>query len=177
MPQNTSSLYQRALGTEFDRLPLSLRQFHTRSEGHAQGSLSVRRGSGRLRNFLADCLRLPCAGERLPIRLQVKPWGEGERWVRHFGELRLETRQWLWQRLLVEAAGPLQFGFRLRADADALRFDFLRAWLWGIPLPRLLSPRVAAIATGTEQGWTICVRVDFPLLGTLVEYQGEVAPV
>jgi hypothetical protein len=96
--------------------------------------------------------------------------------VRRFGAFCLETHQWLYRGLLIEAAGPLRFGFRLHVGADGLRFQFAGAWLWGVPLPRLISPRVEALAAGTETGWIIQVRVEMPLLGMLAEYQGEVTP-
>jgi hypothetical protein len=173
---DSKSLYCRALGEAFALLSPTLRDFHSRSEGRAQGVLRVRRGEGWLRNQVADLLRLPPAGDSVPIRLKVEPCARGERWVRHFGEQRLETRQWLRRELFLEAAGPVQFGFRLVVEEGGLYFHFARAWLWGIPLPATLSPRVTARATGSERGWIVHVRVEAAGLGMLAEYEGEVTP-
>lgn len=175
--QPVISLYRKALGETFDRLPTALWHFHANPEdAAAAGVLRITRGSGWLRNTLATLMRLPPQGEQVPVSLQVHLIGEQEQWTRDFGSLRLITRQWFWRGLLLEAAGPLRFGFRLTADATGMRFEFARCWFLGAPLPLALSPQVHAEARDQETGWWISVRVEVPVLGVLVQYEGEVRP-
>lgn len=171
------TLYRALLGESFERLPPALRAFHDLPEGAcAAGPLRVTRGAGRLRSIAADLMRLPGASACVPARLEVLPEGDHDRWIRHFGSHRIQTRQWRHGSLLVEAAGPLRFGMRLVATDRALRFEFARGWLGPMPLPRRLCVRVDADATGADDGWRIDVRVSAPVLGLLVRYEGLVTP-
>jgi hypothetical protein len=171
-------LYQRVLGGSFERLPPALRRFHgAAAGGRACGLFRVTRGPGRLRRWLADRMGLPPAGERVPVRLDVRVEGARERWQRQFdGQPPLATVQWAQAGLLREAAGAVCFGFRLDVRGDALRFEQVGVWLACLRLPGALLPRVTALATGRAAGWHVCVRVEAPLLGFLAQYEGEMVP-
>jgi hypothetical protein len=171
------SLYHRTLGNSFDCLPLALKRFHNApTGGTAEGSLCVTRGAGRMRHVLAVLMRLPKPGKQVPVRLQVEIQGNAECWTRDFGSLRLITRQWLHHGLLIETAGPLRFGFRLRGNGSGMRFEFARCWLMGLPLPRAFSPRVNASVSGQDTGWWVQVRIEVPVFGMLTQYEGLVVP-
>jgi hypothetical protein len=173
----TSSLYKRVLGEEFDSLPSVLRCFHEVSAGgKARGRLRITRGKGWLRNVLATLMRLPPQGEQVPVSLAVCVEEEAERWTRNFGPLCLVTRQWVQNGLLIEAAGPVRFGFRLTADATGMEFHFAGCWFLGVRLPSALAPRVHAEARGREACWWLSVCVEVPALGVLVRYEGEMTP-
>jgi hypothetical protein len=119
-------------------------------------------------------MRLPMPGEQVPVQLLVETQEGRERWTRQFGSSCLVTSQWLQEDLLIEAAGPIRFGFRMTADTTGMEFHFARCWLFGLPLPYALSPRVNAIVRGTEAGWRVQVRVEVPVLGQLSQYEGEI---
>jgi len=171
------TLYRQTLGDAFDNLPQVLKTFHAHPDGAAaRGTLRITRGQGWLRQTMASLMRLPASGEQVPVLLNVQVNAGIERWSRQFGSLRLVTRQWLWQGLLIETAGPLRFGFRLSANATEMRFDFARCWLLGMPLPFALAPRVNARASEYEDGWWIHVCVEVPVLGMLAQYEGKVVP-
>jgi len=121
-------------------------------------------------------MRLPAAGREVPTRLQVVVEGEREIWIRDFGTLRLRTRQWHHRGLLIEQAGPIRFGLRVRANAEGLRFDTERCWLGWLPLPARVAPRVTANITARETGWSVDVQIAVPGLGLLARYTGEVTP-
>ena len=57
-----------------------------------------------------------------------------------------------------------------------MRFDQRRTWLLGVPLPRLLAPRVSAVVTPVSQDWNIDVRMAAPLIGPLIRYHGIMIP-
>jgi hypothetical protein len=171
-------LYQRVLGEDFERLPPVLRCFHASTAGgRAAGRFRVTRGPGWLRNWLANRIGLPPAGDQMPIRLAVRVEGEREHWCRQFDQHpALKTVQWAQNGQLREAAWPMRFGFRLVLVGDTLRFEQVATWLAGLRLPCALLPRVRAEVTSRAAGWHVCVRVDVPLLGFLAQYEGEMVP-
>jgi hypothetical protein len=171
------TLYRRLLGEAFETLPGALRDFHDLPGGGAAcGALCVTRGKGWLCQALADRMRLPPPGGRVAIRLLVLVEGDRERWVRQFDGNLFETTQWMLAGLLIEAAGPFRFGFRVIAGPEGLRFEQVRGWLYGLPLPRALTPRIMAMATAREASWAIDVGVQLPFVGLLVRYRGEMRP-
>jgi hypothetical protein len=172
-----ATLYHRILGEAFECLPETLRGFHGQAEGGmAEGIVRVTRGKGWFRERLADLLGLPPGGDQLPLRLWVAVEGEGERWTRHFGDVHLETTQWMRAGLLIEAVGPMRFGYRLVAVENGFRFQLARRWLGHLPLPAAFSPRIWGEATGCPGGWRVDARVDLPLLGLLIRYEGCMTP-
>ncbi len=172
-----TSLYRRVLGEAFESLPPVLRDFHDRERGgFARGALRVTRGKGRLRDALATGLRLPASGTRVPLQLRVIVEGERERWVREFGQQRIETVQWARAGLLIEAMGHCRFGFRITGDAMGMRFRSLHAWICGVPLPKSLAVRVDAVIVSGEHSWHVHVELMAPLLGRLLSYEGEITP-
>lgn len=99
-----SCLYRRILGDAFDALPTVLQRFHSQPGGGvANGYVWVRRGRGWLRRTVCSLMRLPREGESVRLRLQVRAAQDSERWIRHFDGLRLETRQWIRDGLLMDS--------------------------------------------------------------------------
>ena len=172
-------LYRRALGDAFECLPPVLQAFHQSLAGHvavAHGRIQITHGSGWFRRTLAVLLRLPQAGENVPVTLQIESHGDKERWVRQLGTQRLVTWQWLQQNGLVESAGPLRFGFQLDADTEGMRFVSRKCWFLGVPMPPALAPRVTAQVRGAAQSWWLTVCLDVPGVGRLLSYEGELKP-
>jgi hypothetical protein len=174
----TLPLYRRLLGERFEALPEVLRRFHDRPEGgRAHGRLTIERGPGPLRSFLAELLRMPKPGKDVPVTLRVVVEGERERWVRDFGgRCIVETVQWTEGGLLMEALGPTRFASELILDGPTLRYEFRRAWSLGLPLPRLLAPNIEGSVHALETSWRVDVQIAAPGLGELIHYEGEVAP-
>jgi len=172
-----ASLYRRCVGVEYDALPTILRHFHDAETGaSALGIFRITRGQGVVRNVLANLMALPKAGEQVTVHLKVKVERGGERWIRHFDSQCLITEQWIQNGLLVEAAGPIRFGFRLSADGESMGFEMERCWLMALPLPLFLAPRVSARVTGRETSWWAMVQVELPMIGMLARYEGEMVP-
>jgi hypothetical protein len=171
------TLYRRALGGAFDTLPPVLHRFHDQPNGGcARGAGRVTWGEGWLPRAIAALARMPRPGDSVSIHLRVVVEGERERWVRQFDGRPFATAQWLQDGLLVEAVGPFRLGFVLVATPETLRFELVRCWLFAFPVPPALRVRVEAVMTARPQSWWVDVRVDVPLLGRLVRYEGEVVP-
>jgi hypothetical protein len=170
-------LYRRVLGTQFAELHPILRRFHTSAGGMIGiGRFRVRRHPGRLRGTLAALLRLPPTSDATEVRLGVFPAGAGERWVRSFDGIPLVTLQTWRGGLLIEQAGPAHFGLAVEVLNGGMVFRSKRVWLFGVELPGDLAPSIRATAVPTDRGWTADVRLSVPLLGPLLDYEGEVIP-
>ena len=68
-------MYARLVGEAWDVLPAIVRNAH--APGVAQGRLRVRRGAGLLARWLGFAMRLPSAGDAVPVRLEILPEGDG----------------------------------------------------------------------------------------------------
>ena len=170
-----TSLYRRILGDKLDLLPQPMRNFHDSPVGgRAHGQFRVLRGYGRFRGWLASLLGFPPTASNVLLKLEVLVEDERERWIRHFGHHHMETMQWQSRNLLIEAGGPMRFGFELIVDETGLRYRLVRAWCCWVPLPRLLSPRLEAIEIHREGGWDVEVRFSLPVVGLLIRYEGFV---
>jgi hypothetical protein len=78
--------------------------------------------------------------------------------------------------LLIEQAGPTHFGFAIDVLNGGMVFRSIHVWLFGIELPASLAPSIHATAIPTNTGWKAAVRMSMPLLGPLLDYEGEVTP-
>ncbi len=171
------SLYRRVLGAGFDQLPEVLRRFHDgEMGGSARGTFRVVRGDGMVRNIVAGLLRLPRAGESVPIWLEVKVNGDREQWLRHFAGRCTRTVQWADGNLLMERFGLTSFSSALVVTGSRVHYEFRRAWFAGIPLPVWLSPYVDGYVDAGATGWRVTVHIFAPFLGEIVHYEGWVEP-
>lgn len=169
-------MYVEDLGTDLDRLDPLLREFHRTVPNRGTGELAVERSPQLIGRLLATLAGLPQTAEQVLVDLEVSAIAGGERWVRSFNGKPLVTTQRLWRSLLLETGGPLTFGFRLVVEGGGMRFDQQRTWFMGIPLPKLLAPRVSAVATPAAGGWHIDVRMALPLIGPMIRYHGIMVP-
>ena len=149
-------LYRRVLGARFDELPDVLKRFHDGTAGaRPTGRFGSCVGRGRSGISWRTLLRLPRAGESVPIRLEVVVEGDRERWVRHFPGRRTKTVQWADGNLLMERFGLTSFSSALVVQGSRLRYEFRRAWFAGIPLPLWISPYVDGYVDAGETGWRV----------------------
>jgi len=168
-------VYQHVLGDRFNDLCPGLQAFlGAASPKRALGPMRVVREKGWLRNCLASFLGIPPA-DQYQVSLDVLPLPHGERWQRRFGGYALETRQRAWRGLLLESSGPATIGFELIVRAGALFFLPRRAWVFGMPFPLCLSPKIEAENVETSSGsWTVSVRFSIPGVGPVASYDGEI---
>ena len=182
MPEHhaATALYPRLIGKAWAELDASVQHWHDASyQVQGTGLFTVRHGQRGMARFLVWLLRLPTSGEALATRLVILRHAWGETWSRTLAGRALMTIQY--QRgteLLAERLGSLEFWFRLRVIEHALDF-----WHTGtacvlgpmrVPLPRWLSPRIAAREwAGLEEGsLQVAVYVSLPCIGLLLAYEG-----
>ncbi len=169
------TIYEQVLGERFRSLNSPLHRFLGDVRGgRAVGNLRVTRAEGWLRNAIAAAMGIPPAGE-YETQLEVSPLADGQRWRRRFGIHALETSQRVYRGLLLESSGPASIGFELVVQEGVLLFLPRRAWVFGIPLPLWLAPRIEAENSPAQSGgWSVRVRFGVPLLGQVAVYEGDV---
>ncbi len=120
----STALYPRLVGAAWSALAEPLQRLHLGLETvHATGMFTVRHGARPVARLLAALLRLPMAGESVPVRLVVTPHRHGERWQRMFAERSLVSEQYAGSGgCLVERFGLLDVWFRLAVVDSTLCF-------------------------------------------------------
>src|SRR5437868_9093763 len=172
-------LYPQLLGSAWSDLHETVKRLHMETAPvQATGSLRIRHGNGRIARCLLSLFGMPPAGEAVPTRLAISLYGNGEKWLRTFGDRLLVSTQWPGGRgLLAERFGALELRFRLKVHDGALVYQqtgvALRLLLIPIPLPGWLAPEVAAREKpgGGLNQTHVCVQVVLPWVGLLIAYE------
>ena len=168
----SSPLYARVMGTDFDRLPSSVRAMHdVLRDGGASGSAKVTGASSPVATLIARMIGFPREGTYAAHVHFIERDGV-ERWTRTFGEHSFQSE--LSQRggCLVERFGSLRFAFDLALNLDGLTMVMRRWWLGPLPMPLALAPRSPAREWEESGRFHFDVPITLPLIGTLVHYRG-----
>ena len=176
-------LYPQLLGSAWNDLHESVRRLHVDTDPvQATGFFRIRHGNGRLARCLLCLLGMPPAGEAVPTRLDISPCGNGEKWLRTFGDrLVITTQQPGPPGMLAERFRALELRFRIKVNRGALVYwqtnMALRLGPFSIPLPGWLAPRMAAREepAGGPNRTHVSVQVVVPLVGLLISYDGIMA--
>ena len=167
-----ASPYEAVLGHAFASLHPHVRRAHL-APLHAEGMLDVEHGPGWMSQALVRLMKLPAAGSRQPVELDVAARGSELVWSRRIGGIVLRTRQYANGSRLVERAGLGRVVFDLTADDGALLYRQASLHVAGVPLPGSLSPRVSAVVSAAAEGWHVAVTVRWR--GRIVcRYAGQV---
>jgi len=178
MPIEAMPLYRRILGAAWDELPAEIRTMHTASA--AEGRASVERGTGPLSRLAAWLARFPAAeaDTKVTVRFDVTP--STETWTRTFGDHRFSSVQFAGTGrsayLLCERFGALTFAMALVAGESRLSLVLRRWRVFGIPLPRWLSPRSIAFEAVDNGRFHFHVEIFHPITGLIVRYRGWLMP-
>ena len=127
----------------------------------AQGTLDVEHGPGWLARPMIWLMKLPDAGLRQAVRLDVAEDGSDLVWTRRIGASVLRTRQRASGSRLVERSGSGRVSFDLAVENGALLYRQASIHVAGLPVPSSLSPRVAAVVSATAEGWRVVVTVKW----------------
>jgi hypothetical protein len=154
------SLYESVLGADFARLHPHVRRAHV-APLSAAGAVDVEHGSHWLVPLLVSLMRLPAAGPRQDVHLDVSGSAGRMDWVRRIGGTLLRTRQRARPPHVVEQLGPGRLGFALTVEDDALVYR--QAWMRVafVALPRSVAPHVCARVSPTAAGWHVDVTVTW----------------
>jgi hypothetical protein len=168
------SPYEALLGEAFGSLHAHVRRAHL-SPLHAEGTMDVEHGPGWLARPMIWLMKLPAAGPRQPVRLDVAGDGSELVWTRRIGRAILQTRQRASGSRLVERSGLGRVSFDLVVDNGTLLYRRSSFHVAGLPLPSSLSPCVGAAVSATAEGWHVAVTVTWR--GRIVcRYAGALRP-
>ena len=169
------SLYARVMGAAFAALPPRVRAMHETLRDHgASGRAVVTRGCHPLARAIAALVRFPPAGEH-DVHVSFDERGGVETWTRDFGGYSFCSRLSRQGPHLIEAFGPLRFGFDLVSDDTGLTMHIRRWWFGPLPLPLRLAPRSVAREWQADDRFQFDVPIALPLIGLIVHYRGWLA--
>lgn len=173
---NAAGLFQRLLGTQYERLAPRVRQVHGGASQRLRGTATVTRGDAVVARLICRAAGLPAPQRDGPVRIDLDVAVHGETWTRHFGASR-PMRSHLQARdaLLVERLGPLRLCFRLRESGGAVVWQLQALSVLGIPAPRRWLTMVKARSAESAGRYTFDVQVVLPLIGHVIGYQGSVS--
>ena len=154
------SPYETLLGETFASLHAHVRRAHL-APLHAEGTIDVEHGAGWLVRPMIWLMKLPAAGPRQPVGLDVAQDGADLVWTRCIGRSVLRTRQRAHGSRLAERSGLGRITFDLAVEDGALRYQNSSLNVAGIAVPSSLSPRVAAVVSPADEGWHVVVTVDW----------------
>jgi len=145
--------------------------------GH--GVLRVENGGNAAARMLARLFQLPRAGDAVETQVIVTPIAGGERWLRTFGAHALDTRQYPADGGMAERIGPVEFRFQIdMVNGSRIFLQTGAAVMMGslrIPVPRWCAPSVCAREDRAGEGRVrIDVRVEMPLVGSILSYAGTI---
>jgi hypothetical protein len=168
------TLYQRALGASYERLPLAVRHFHA-LRGHTvlEGWVETEAPGSVVARLLAMTLGTPRHAARGMLRFELQATAEGERWTRHFPARTMRSTLRLVNGRIVERLGATRLTFTLGTERAALRMSLTGLRFLGLPCPRWLMPQIVAEETGRGGRLHFRVSARLPLIGQVAGYRGH----
>src|SRR5262245_3091412 len=154
------SPYQAVLGPTFASLHAHVRRAHL-SPLRAEGTMDVEHGPGWLTPPMIWLMKLPAAGSRQLVRLNVDQDGPELVWTRRIGRSVLQTRQRAERSRLVERSGLGCVSFDLTVEGGALVYRQSSIHVAGLCVPASLGPLVGAVVAPTREGWSVVVTVTW----------------
>jgi hypothetical protein len=71
---------------------------------------------------------------------------------------------------MVEHRGPGRLWFRVDATPDEIKYESVRFDVFGIVLPRWMTPQATGRVAPTDDGWQVEIEVRAPVVGLLTGY-------
>ncbi len=176
-----ATILEQLLGSELDDLGPALRRFHASSDDVVgTGTFRVEQAGSRAGRLVARTMRMPTASGDTPVRLSIVRGRSVEHWRRHFGDEVMASTQTTDGRHLLEQIGRLELRFTVDLADQRVRFRHvatrLRIGRGYVPIPRALSPSIAASVGAVDDRVDVAVRISAPIVGTLLRYSGRLTP-
>jgi hypothetical protein len=169
----TVPLYRRLLGPRFDGLPRRVAELHDVTAVSVwRGRADVERGRSPAARAVASLFGLPPAGRDQPLEVTFTPQGGTEIWTRRFGDAVFRSVQYERRGRLRERVGPTTFVFALDVSPPGLGLVLEGVRFVGMPLPRLLAPKLRTLESEGDGRYRFEVEAHLPLLGLVVRYSG-----
>jgi hypothetical protein len=173
-------LFPRVLGTDWERLPPTVRRLHGGQLAYARGVACVRGDLHWRARLVRAIARLPSPSEAVALALEIHADATGERWLRRFAQHPMRSCLAASRRFantLEERLGRLRLSFGFEVVDARLHWIAREVQVLGIALP-LRWFRGMRASCGEQQGrYAFDIDVSLPLVGRLVAYSGWLEPV
>jgi hypothetical protein len=171
---NALTLYERAMGDRYARLPAAVQHFH-RLQGRVvlHGSVETFSPTSSLGRWLARFLGTPRQDTAGPIRFELDASPDHESWTRRFPSQRMTSHMRWVQGRIEERLGAARLTFELSAEDGALTMKLIRLRFFGVRCPRWLMPHVVAEERGEGDALHFRVSASLPLAGVVASYHGH----
>jgi hypothetical protein len=167
------SMYERAMGEQFQRLPDVVQKFHRLAGKHVlHGEVQTDAPSSALAKLMALCLGTPTQASGGKIRFELDAASDTEIWTRYFPSRTMTSRMRLVGREVVEQLGPARLAFEICEMSGTLQMRLQRLRFVGIPCPQWLLPRIVAEETADDERFCFRVQASLPIVGVVASYRG-----
>lgn len=176
-----ATLFQEALGPQFNNLAEPIRSLHTVFDRRRwSGKAKVSRSASLVGNLVCKCIGFPPAAEDTPVTVTIERANGTEVWRRQFGpsdfKSVLSPGRNAGNGHVRERFGVMSFDLHLRLEKDRLMFPVHGATVFGFPIPKWLLP-ISNSSEFVEGGrYHFDVKVSLPVIGDLVHYRGWLEP-
>ena len=185
-PAEDAGMLGSLLHDEIGLLPLATSRFHaSTADVCGSGILEVRQARRWYGRLIARMLRLPRTSGATRVTLTIHRERAGtseivEYWSRRFDGQAMDSIQTASAQHVVEQIGRLELRFAISVASRRLCFEqvgtSIRVGPRRLPVPTVIAPRVHASVGGDEEHLDVSVRIDAPLLGTVLSYAGKLRP-
>lgn len=173
------TLFQSILGDDFKKLPESVRESHqVIDQKILSGTATIIRGESLIAKLVAGVFRFPESGEKVPVTVMKYRTDHGETWLRDFDGQQFRSHLSKSESVgttvrVFEKFGLMKFELSLPVTENTLRWQVVRGWCLGVPLPKLMLPTSNTREFEQAGKMHFDVELKAPMgFGLLIRYQG-----
>lgn len=175
---STQPHFERHLSQDWAALPAPVKRAHDIWDMESfSGTACVERGRGPIAAIIAALFGFPKSMPQVDVRVTMERIGNTEVWTRQFGKSRFRSvLSFRGDGSVTERFGPLLAELGLHAKDGAVYFPVKRAWLFGLPLPKWLTPISTAREYAADGRFHFDIQLSLPGIGLFSRYQGSLKP-
>ena len=164
--------FAQTLGSDLAACAPEVQALHS-THGRFHGKITVERPRNPLLYALGHIPNLPPQGTH-DLTLDKSLNGRGETWTRTIGSATMRSTQWALGDRVAEKLGPVTAITKLVVTDGALSMQITGWRFWGVPMPRVLAPKVTTRETGERGRYHFDIRIALPLIDAqLTRYHGH----
>lgn len=166
-----SDLFKACLGEKFEQLAPVVRKAHA-GKTRLEGDVVVERGNAIAR-VVCDLFGMPPSSPKCRLVVLGSHDAQVMTWNRHFDNHAMDSNFYRDGKCLVERLGPIHMKMTLDVTDGVLTYALDKTRIFGIPIPRFMSPSVKAVEQQVGDMYRFSVEVAMPVVGKLVSYLGD----
>jgi Domain of unknown function (DUF4166) len=166
-----SDLFKDCLGEKFEQLAPLVRKAHA-GKVRLEGDVVVERGNA-IAQLVCNLFGMPPASLKCRLVVLGSHDAQTMTWNRHFDDHPMDSHFYKDGDYVVERLGPIHMKMALEVSDGVLTYSLAKTRIFGIPIPKFISPRVKAVEQQVEDKYRFSVVVGMPVVGMLVSYLGD----